>query len=561
MSAIHVSENCRSLRPHMAALEQQRPSVWQDRTRVQDTSLYRTIQQALTTLAIGIFVASLPMIAGGPGTRAHAQGVGASGCVAYCDGGSSGSGGYTGGGGGLDIGQFFRDLADQRNQRRRERATEENNQCIALGEQREWMEAEALCQSALDLCMRASGDCSVIRDNVAWSRAGADELREDQETRRRVERRMDAVGSDIGRIIEGIAWSDPNVVDLTFLDPNEAIVLDPSRVSGDFEGPPDPNRKTEMLLTALEEGAGDWQISIDYLENHLLERPWDEPARDAYLYLLGMHKGYLARAEWSNLYYRRGVYSWMHGYYDLAAADLATALAANPDDEGTLQLYATIVGIRDGSGYCEREACGFDADRPFDDVSRPPEDLDYEDDPRMQVLRERVGEDPESQRERNLLNYIEGLAVYANYSDPEPSSLEPETAALVAEGYALLEQGENIDAVLKFTDAYWREEDETILFAVHYALGRDSGWQAQQGEEAWRPLDERTLSTIDEFVNIAIEAEFLAGSSTEALLMADRDTIDRLGNEELAFIQQFMVDPLQTIEPPVGPSIAGTGTP
>ena len=481
--------------------------------------------------------------------NAEAQEVGPSGCVKYCSDSSPSDL--------SEYGSFWRNLAAKRDRKRRERATAENNQCVALGNQGKWLEAEALCRSAVDLCFKTKArDCYIINDNLAWVGSEANRIRARDQQRQEAKRKSDALTKDFGRLIDSLnmdqnpGYSDPNVVDLTFLDPNKPIVLSPTKVKAGMDPLP-TSRKAEMLLTALDEGAGDWEKSIKFLEDYLIQSPWDAEARDAYTYLLGMYRGYLARAEWANLYYRRGVWSWMTGDYDLAAANLAEAVVSNPDDVGARQLYAYVLGERDGSGYCENDICvhnDIETDPDLADFKIPPK-LDFMDDPRMEALRQRVETNPDDLKARNLLHYLEGLAVYAQYEEPKQDPPSPEADVHVAEGLRLMVLDDYKGAASAFTEAHhFAPNNYNVIFALYYSLGAESGHQAGLGADAMKPWDKRLLDVMFEVLPAIADADLQAMVTGEdPNILMEKFGADKFGQEELAYIGKFMTEPVITV--------------
>ncbi|MBT7291200.1 MAG: hypothetical protein HN838_01610 [Rhodospirillaceae bacterium] len=103
------------------------------------------------------------------------------------------------------------------------------------------------------------------------------------------------------------AHNDSSVVDLTFIDPDEPMVVDPRSVKGESAvdtlppvqaeqlrdavksaAPTGDARKTEILLDALEVGNSDWNASLSYLAAARRKFPDDLAVRDAMATLMGI---------------------------------------------------------------------------------------------------------------------------------------------------------------------------------------------------------------------------------------------------------------------------------
>lgn len=99
---------------------------------------------------------------------------------------------------------------------------------------------------------------------------------------------------------------EASVVDLRHLDPDAPITVDIATVRGtqgaavrspsqlrshpDLPGGADvsENRRTTVLLDALEVGPNDWEAGFQYLEDAMRRFPDDPVIRDTYQFLLGM---------------------------------------------------------------------------------------------------------------------------------------------------------------------------------------------------------------------------------------------------------------------------------
>ena len=481
--------------------------------------------------------------------NARAQDVGPSGCVMYCGSSSSGSSARPL----SEYGGFWRRLERAQEQReaelkrkqaqiRYDNMMAENKRCLALYSQSDWFGAEAACEAALANCDHQE-NCAVIRRNLAGIREKADEKRRELQTIETAKRRVEESRDGMGKLVDTLTHSDPNVVDLTFLQPNQTIVLKPSKVKGRKRVAGAINMKTELLLDAIEKGKGDWRKSLAFLEDWLAGNPRDVAARDAYAYLKGMYRGYLARAEWANLYYKRGIWSWMNGYYDLAVSDLAEAVASNPDDIGARQLHTFILGHRNASGYCDDGLCvHLIEDLPAD---FEPAKLDYMDDPRTVALRERVRRDPKGLQGRALLHFIDGLAVYAKFETGTPAEIDRATRRRLMEGVDRLGKNDFKAAARIFSEVYAKVPDDNgILFAVYYAQGLESGWQSRRGADANMPWDPRMLKTMNELLRDSLVGQMFGRFFGKDEDRSEQEYVNsQLGRQELAYIAEFMRDP------------------
>jgi len=513
------------------------------------------LRPLLLSILAGLFGAGL-LIFALPEASAQVPDVGPSGCVKYCDEGGSSSGNtYTGPN---IIDQFFQGLAEQRRQNRLARMKKENNACIAFGNEGKWEEAELACGNALKACDQAS-DCQVIQGNLAWATTGADTLRAEaalkQQGAATARRASGNLGSLAAALQRDLALADTSVVDLTFLDPDQPIMVSPATVKGNPEPQPS-NRKTERLLDALEAGKGEWAVSIDYLEAYLQVNPGDLAARDSLSYLLGMHKGYLARADWANLYVGRGIASWLWGQYDLAVADFGKAAVGNPDDVAAAQLLAFVMGERDGSGYCVTHEC-FATDPEYDpalQIHDIPAELDYLDDPRMDELRLQVKLNPDDLEARSLLNYIEGLSVYSQMEATKSTPLPAEADTLVDEALSRLAGNDLTGAAKALTAAHGLAPGNPgIMFSLYYSVGIESGRQQAPEPTGSLPWDQRAMEAIAKVIlDIgAAEDEAFLFNFFHALGQDPRDVAQGLVNkkfseQEMAYAKAYMQNPFYT---------------
>lgn len=85
-------------------------------------------------------------------------------------------------------------------------------------------------------------------------------------------------------------FSDPSVVDLRDA---KTLTVDPAKVTGESLAPQQglvANPKAEAILDALDEGKGDWEASVKFLEKAVAAHPKDEAVHDAKVYVEGLHE-------------------------------------------------------------------------------------------------------------------------------------------------------------------------------------------------------------------------------------------------------------------------------
>ena len=228
------------------------------------------------------------------------------------------------------------------------------------------------------------------------------------------------------------------------------------------------NRKTHLLLDALEAGAGDWRASLNFLTVHMSKNPGDQAARDALAYLRGMYKGHLAAQDMSNRYYRYGVRRWLEGDYLLASRALAQAARDNPDDLKLYRSWVYMVGQQNGSRQCsDANICAFMT------LPRRASFFGPEHERALKALEIKVQRNPHNLEARGLANLLAGMSVYAGLDIHPAPPLSAEANGLTRRASNLVAQERYYDAAKNYAEAYRRTDgDRGVLFLRHYFEGR-----------------------------------------------------------------------------------------
>ena len=314
------------------------------------------------------------------------------------------------------------------------------------------------------------------------------------------------------------------------LDSKWPVVAAPSKVQdGTSEALLAANRRTHLLLDALEANPGNWEGSIRYLQNRLMDSPDDSAVRDALNLVRGYYQGYLGAKMVGDNYYKYGVRKWLEGNFDQAARSFARAYRENPEDKLLLRSFAHSLGLRNNSGQCKKPgACSF-FDIPeksiFDDIGSAAEIRKW-----VKETRAAVVANPENLELRANLNYLEGLAGYDDYLD---IVLDKKTAPLTNEGRKAIEAGlkklgtkDYIAGWKKIAKAWGKHaDDRMLLFAVHYAKGlaaSQSGETENVPEELW---DERTSEVYDKFLEDCVTELLRSAALPEADIEKTLDDI------------------------------------
>lgn len=227
------------------------------------------------------------------------------------------------------------------------------------------------------------------------------------------------------------------------------------------------NRKTSLLLDALEAGAGDWQKSLGYLEDYRLAHPTDRAAGDAQAYLRGMHKGYLAAQDMSNKYYRYGVRRWLDGDYMTAARAFGQAARDDPDDLKLYRSFAYTVGRQHGGSDCQSsQICVHDS------LPRHVSFFGPEHERALRVLTTRARQSPDDVNISGLANMLDGMAVYAGLDVHTAPALPSGAQKLTLQARLRVREGRYYDAARDFAEAYrLADGDRGVLFLRHYFEG------------------------------------------------------------------------------------------
>jgi len=289
---------------------------------------------------------------------------------------------------------------------------------------------------------------------------------------------------------------------LADLDPKWPIVVDPAKVQGKTpQALRTANRRTHIVLDALEAGQGDWKESIRYLENRLAVSPRDTEVRDALNYVWGLCQGYIRARDTADSYYKYGVRQWLDGDYDGAARAFQQAVRQNPDDVVALSTFAQTLGLRDGRGECRRRGgCSLLIHPPTNVLFTP------EDEQRLRALRREVKRTPADLERRLALNVLEGYAAYADYvntcAEAPQQAFDTKTRRLVSEGLTMIERKDFANARRVFAKAYLynsqarRIDDHGLFFVMNYADGLDT---AQKGEDVIDGFDPRFKEVVNEY--------------------------------------------------------------
>ena len=289
---------------------------------------------------------------------------------------------------------------------------------------------------------------------------------------------------------------------LADLDPKWPIVVDPAKVQGKTpQALRTANRRTHIVLDALEVGQGDWKASIRYLENRLAVSPKDTEVRDALNYVWGLYQGYIRARDTADSYYKYGVRQWLDGDYDGAARAFQQAVRQNPDDVVAFSTFAQTLGLRDGSGECRcRGGCSLFIHPPANVLFTP------EDEKRLHTLRREVKRNPADLERRLTLYVLEGYAAYADYvnasAEAPQQAFDAKTRSLVSEGLAMIGRKDFANARRFFAKAYLynsqvrRIDDRGLFFVMNYADGLDT---AQKGDDVIDGFDPRFKEAVKEY--------------------------------------------------------------
>jgi tetratricopeptide (TPR) repeat protein len=289
------------------------------------------------------------------------------------------------------------------------------------------------------------------------------------------------------------------------LDPEWPIVRDLKKVQ---EGTPEAlltaNRRTQILLTALQVHPDDWEGSIRYLENRLAESPDDIAVRDALNLLHGYYQGYLGAKNVADNYYRYGVRKWLAGDFDQAARSFARAVRENPADELVFRSFAHALGLRDGSGRCGSSGVCSHIEVPREQIAKEEgfiEKMKHD----LEKARADVAANPENLELRATFNYLEGYAGYNDYLDValdrKPTPRDRKTWDIIHQGLDKMGRDDFHGAWKDFSRAFAENKDDRqLLFVINYAKGLDAARRGKTENVPETLWDQRTNEAYDRYI-------------------------------------------------------------
>lgn len=330
------------------------------------------------------------------------------------------------------------------------------------------------------------------------------------------------------------------------LDSKWPIVVEPSKVQG---GTPEAlytaNRRTHVLLDALEANPGNWEGSIRYLQNRLADSPNDLAVRDALNLVRGYYQGYLGAQEVADNYYKFGVRKWLEGDFDQAAKSFARAYRENPDDKLLFRSFAHSLGLRNNSGKCKVSgACSF-FDIPeksiVDDIGIASEIRQ-----KMREARAALLANPENFELRATLNYLEGIAGYNDYLDivldKKTPPLGKDDLGAIEAGLRKLGEKDYVDGWKAIARTFGKNGDERlIMFATHYAKGLAA---SQRGETENVPdslWNQRASEVYDEYLEESMMEVLHAAAFPEPDIekIMNEVLVEMVTGSSIEFLQQI----------------------
>ena len=246
-------------------------------------------------------------------------------------------------------------------------------------------------------------------------------------------------------------------------------------------------RKTELLLDALQIGAGDWQASLRYLRERALKYPNDRALGDALAYLEGMYRGQLMARDFANRYYRHGVKRWLAGDYEMAARAFAQAARDNPDDLKIFRSFAHAVGRQHGGGDCKTHRLCVSGNLPrWASFFGPDKEAAAE------ALAAEAHKNPRARELRDAVNLLKGIAVYAAGA-PTPKRLNPRARLLSSQAVDRIRAKDHLGAARFFAKALQAAEgDRALIYLKHYFEGA----AAAGGNQAALPPENLLLAEV-----------------------------------------------------------------
>lgn len=476
----------------------------------------------------------------------------------------------------------------------RRKATQENEKCLEAFDVLYFNDERIKtlikhCSAALDYCQKAGGSCKVHRWNMAL--ANADKAEADKDYAAAVSYYDEAlelcgydddctdVGSDtslsgmrsnletsrskfsaLAELQREVGQSQSRIEAAATKASSDAPALSSDTGLSFLDADAImPSRKANHLLDALEAGRGDWAESIKDLEKTLRDNPDDRAARDALLYLKGLHQGHLAISKLGNARYKKGINAWMEGDYQTAADFLAASYQIDPDDPSALEVYGIVSGLAQSDLYLDwNQNCG-------KLICPPPDPLHYvgeyasllnseaydllSDDDRERLMQARTlysdpGADPDR---RAALQYVEGLAAWDDFRErvleraDTGSDIQTLTEAFIKMG-----TGDYQGAIDHLSPSALLDDD-AATFAYYHAIGL-AGEYTPTGE----------VFLLSEFENRLEDTwRNLKGTRHDANVLVRHDPNlrppwkvirDRLNAAEYAAWAEFMTDPFETAE-------------
>jgi len=414
-------------------------------------------------------------------------------------------------------------------------------------EEKDYAAAVTYYDEALDLC-GYDDDCTNVgsdstltgmRSSLESSRKKVASLADLQREANQSQGRIEAV------VTTSLSDAPASAADsgLTFLDA-DAIM---------------PSHKANYLLDALEAGQGNWQTSIEELEKTVRANPEDRAARDALLYLKGLHQGHLTISKLSNARYKKGINAWMDGDYRIATDYLAESYLADPDDPSALEAYGIVSGLAQSHLYLDwTQNCGLLKCPPPDPLHYIGEyasllnSTAYEllsDDERERLIQARSlysdpGADPD---QRTALQYVEGLTAWDDFRERvlERTQYGSDVPTL-AKAYIKMGTGDYQGAIDLLSPGALLDDD-AATFAYFHAIGL-AGEYTPAGETfLLGEVESRLEATWRDLKQTRYDANVLVRHDPN-LRPPWKVIRDRLNAAEFDAWAEFMADPFEAAE-------------
>ncbi|MCK7615334.1 hypothetical protein [Roseibium sediminicola] len=445
------------------------------------------------------------------------------------------------------------------------------------------------CSAALDYCRKGRGNCTVDRWNMAL--ANANKAKEDKNYADAVTYYDEAINlcgydddcSGVGShsSLEGmrssLEASRKKVAALAELQREagqsqsriEAAVTSPlvdapasSADTGLSFLEADaimPSQKATYLLDALQAGQGNWTKSLEDLEKTVRDNPDDRSARDALLYLKGLHQGHLTISKLSNARYKKGINAWMDGDYKTATDFLAESYLADPDDPSSLEAYGIVSGLAQSDLYLDwTQNCGMLKCPPPDPLHYVGEyasllnSTAYEllnEDERERLIQARSlysdpGADPD---QRAALQYVEGLAAWDDFRERvlERAGSGADVPTLT-QAYIKMGTGDYQGAIDLLSPGALLDDD-AATFAYFHAIGLAGQYTPTGSAFLFEENQDRLEATWRDLQETRSAARVLVRHDPN-LRPPWKVIRDRLNAAEYAAWADFMADPFETAE-------------